>query len=121
MKNQNHLHRIEPERIPTGLSDEMQRLVDREREQTMLSMPTERVMRAISRSRSWRREHVLSSELINWFRPVALVGSMAVILMMLYNLQISSTLDYDQSAAEAVFGLPPVTVASAYHLSIDDH
>ena len=115
-----HHHSSEAD-VPEGLSQELRMLVHEERDETMMSMPTERVMRALGASRSWKKENVLSLELVSWFRPVVLAGSFVILMLIAYNVKLSSTNDYDQSPTEMLLGLPPVTVASAYELSIEEH
>ena len=115
-------NRIQPEdELPRSLSQQLRALVHQEREATMMSMPTERVMRSIARSRSWSRENVVSLELLNWFRPVAFAGTLAILMLVVYNVRLSSTNELEQSTTEMMLGLPPVTVNTAYHLSIEDH
>lgn len=110
----------------SSLSDtfvhELRHLVETERNETMMSMPADRVMRALRRPQSWNTEEVWLAELFSWFRPVFVAGLFVVIALTLYNLQLlSDENDHQQSAAEMVFGLPPVTVASAYDINLDDH
>lgn len=110
----------------SSLSDtfahELRHLVETERNETMKSMPAERVMRALRTSQRWKTEEIWLAELFSWFRPVFVAGLFVVIALAFYNLQLlSSENEFEQSAAEMVFGLPPVTMASAYDIHLDDH
>ncbi|MDA1028168.1 MAG: hypothetical protein O3B41_03835 [Bacteroidetes bacterium] len=110
----------------SSLSDafvhELRHLVETERNETMMSMPAERVMRALRRPQSWNTEEVWLAELFSWFRPVFVAGLFVVIALAFYNIQLlSNENEFEQSAAEMVFGLPPVTLASAYDIHLDDH
>mgnify|MGYP006919629298 CR=1 FL=1 len=101
---------------------ELRHLVETERHETMMSMPTERVMRALRRPKSWNSEEMWLTELVSWFRPVFVAGLFVVLALAFYNVRLlSEENEYQQSAAEMVFGLPPVTVASAYDINLEYH
>ncbi len=62
-------------------------------------------------------EEVISGMLSGLFRPFIAFAMVLILALALYNFV---THDYDvkRSAAEAVFGLPPVTLATAYDLQL---
>ncbi len=110
----------------SSLSDsfvhELRDLVVNERDETMMSMPADRVMRALRKSSSWNTEEIWLKELITLFRPVFVAGLFVIVALAFYNVRlISDDNEFQQSAAEMVLGLPPITVASAYDLTIEDH
>jgi len=108
--------------IPDSLVVELRNLVQTERDITMMSMPEERVMRALKRVVQARREDLWISELISWFRPVFVAGLLVVVALAFYNVNLlSDDNEYYQSATEMMLGLPPVTVASAYDINLEDH
>ena len=122
-KDENHLS-MEPEE--TGLSPDtvsaLQRMVQTERSASMMSMTTERVMRAVKAGySSKRREAYLERELISWFRPVVGAGLVVILALAFYNVDKSRENDHHQTPAEMVLGLHPVTVAAAYDLEFDHH
>lgn len=111
------------EGLSPDIIDSIQEMVAIERDQSLSSMPTERVMRAIKRvsmSES-TMDDWLSHELFSWFRPVVATGLFVIALLAAYNFEISKTNDYNQSTTEMVLGLHPVTVNAAYDLTFDDH
>ena len=77
--------------FPEGLTEELRNLVQQERDETVMSMPTERVMRALRANQTWQRENVISLELLSWFRPVMWAGSLAIVLLLAYNAKLSSS------------------------------
>ena len=88
----------------------------------MMSMPTERVMRAVKAASSRkRREAYLERELISWFRPVFAAGLLVILALAFYNIDSSRENDYVQTPTERVLGLQPVTVVTAYDLEFDHH
>lgn len=104
-----------------NLLQELRHLVQTERDLAMMSMPTERVMRAIKRASRWASEDVWSVELLSWFRPVLIIGALVIMVLSFYNMRTSRLNDYPQTTTEMVLGLPPITVASAYDPHIEDH
>lgn len=100
----------------------LRRMVQSERSASMMSMPTERVMRAVKASSSRkRREAYLERELISWSRPVVAAGLLVILALAFYNIDMSRENDYVQTPAERVLGLQPVTVVTAYDLEFDHH
>ncbi len=103
--------------------DSIRSLIESERNASMMSMPTERIVRAVRRStgRSWSNGDSLSVELMSWFRPVFVAGMLLIFAMAAYNFRMSRTNEFAQSTTEMVLGLHPVTVAAAYDPTIEDH
>ncbi len=115
---------MEPEE--TGLSPDtvsaLRRMVQSERSASMMSMPTERVMRAVKAAySSKRRQAFLERELVSWFRPVVGAGLVVILALAFYNFDQSRENDHHQTPTEMVLGLHPVTVAAAYDLEFDHH
>jgi len=113
-------------REEAGLSPDtvsaLRRMVQSERSASMMSMPTERVMRAVKAASSRkRREAYLERELISWFRPVFAAGLLVILALAFYNIDSSRENDYVQTPTEMVLGLQPVTVVTAYDLEFDHH
>lgn len=119
-------HQSSHPREDAGLSPDtvsaLRRMVQSERSVSMMSMPTERVMRAVKAASSRkRREAYLEHELISWFRPVVAAGLVVILALAFYNFDLSRENDHNQTATEMVLGLHPVTVAAAYDLEFDHH
>jgi hypothetical protein len=118
--NRNELHEL-------GLSEDLvhslRHMVESERSASMLSMPTERVLRAVRAAgvQPGRVEEFLERELLSWFRPVFVAGVLIIIALAAYNVELSRSNDYEQSATEMVLGLQPVTVVVAYDIDFDHH
>ena len=110
-----------------GLSEvlvhSLRHMVEAERNASMMSMPTERVLRAVRAAgfRPGRVEEFLERELLSWFRPVFVAGLLIIVALAAYNIELSQNNDYEQSATEMVLGLQPVTLASAYDIDFDHH
>ena len=115
-------HRREETDLSPDTVTALRRMVQAERSASMMSMPTERVMRAVkaASSRS-RREAYLERELISWFRPVFAAGLLVILALAFYNVDQSRDNEHHQSPAEMVLGLEPVTVVTAYDLEFDHH
>lgn len=98
-------------------------MVETERSVSMMSMPAERVMRAVkaARKRGSVVEDFLERELLSWFRPVVAAGLVVILALAAYNFEMSKQNDYDQTATEMVLGLHPVTVATAFDINFDSH
>ncbi|GIV62154.1 hypothetical protein GQ464_016835 [Rhodocaloribacter litoris] len=78
---------------------------------------TDRLMRRLQPVASRSREEAFAAALATLFRPV-LVASLALIMVLAaYNLTFRAD-DAEQPAAEAVLGLPPVTLTAAYELDL---
>lgn len=101
----------------------LRHMVEAERNASMMSMPTERVLRAVRAAgfRPGRVEEFLERELLSWFRPVFVAGLLIIVALAAYNIELSQNNDYEQSATEMVLGLQPVTLASAYDIDFDHH
>lgn len=110
-----------------GLSEDLvhslRHMVESERSASMMSMPAERVLRAIRAAgvRTGKVEDFLERELLSWFRPVFVAGVLIIMALAAYNIELSQGNDYEQSATEMVLGLQPVTVAVAYDIDFDHH
>ncbi|MDA0379257.1 MAG: hypothetical protein O3C45_05140 [Bacteroidetes bacterium] len=110
-----------------GLSEDLihslRNMVESERSASMMSMPAERVMRALRAAgvRPGRVEEFLERELLSWFRPVFVAALLLIAVLAAYNVELSLQNDYDQTATEMVLGLQPVTVAAAYDIDFDHH
>ena len=108
--------------FPDSLVKELRNLVQTERDQTMMSMPEDRVMRALKRVALGRKEELWIGELVSWFRPVFIAGLLVIVTLAFYNVNLlSADNENQQTAAEMVLGLPPITVASPYHINLEDH
>lgn len=107
--------------LSSDLVNDLRRMVDVERDRSMMSMPTERVMRAIRASIAAQRVAFLERELVSWFRPVLALGVMVIMMLAVYNFDLSRQNDHPQTPAEMVLGLQPVTVAAAYDIEFDHH
>ncbi len=107
--------------LSPDLVNNLRRMVDDERARSMMSMPSERVMRAIRASIAAQRVTFLERELVSWFRPVLALGVMVIMMLAVYNFDLSRQNDHPQTPAEMVLGLQPVTVAAAYDIEFDHH
>jgi len=109
--------------VSTEFIGSLRSLIESERDASMMSMPTERVVRAVRRStgRSWSNGDSLAVELLGWFRPVFVAGMLLIVAMAAYNFQMSRGYHFELSTTEMVLGLHPVTVAAAYDPTIEDH
>lgn len=107
--------------LSSDLVNDLRRMVDVERDRSMMSMPTERVMRAIRASIAAQRVTFLERELVSWFRPVLALGVMVIMMLAVYNFDLSRQNDHSQTPAEMVLGLQPITVAAAYDIEFDHH
>ncbi len=122
-KKPTHTGRDELDWVSPELISSLRELVSVERDMTLSSMPTDRVMRAVRRAAMSRSsaEDWLSIELLSWFRPVFAVGVLIVALLAAYNFQVSKDSDLNPTTTERVLGLHPVTVVAAYDLEFDGH
>lgn len=124
MKNKMHdnlsNHDAEHE-LPQEVVSSLRRMVNVERERSMMSMPTERVMRAVRASASMYKESFIERELASWFRPVMALGMVIILALAVYNFDLSRQNDHIQTTTEMVLGLHPVTVAAAYDIEFDHH
>lgn len=124
MKNKMHdnlsNHDAEHE-LPQEVVSSLRRMVNVERERSMMSMPTERVMRAVRASASTYKESFIERELASWFRPVMALGMVIILALAVYNFDLSRQNDHIQTTTEMVLGLHPVTVAAAYDIEFDHH
>jgi len=108
--------------LPRVTVNALRRMVHSERSAYMMSMPAERVMRAVKAASSRkRRDAYLERQLISWFRPVMAAGLLVILMLAFYNFDLSRENDVHQTPAEMVLGLHPVTVAAAYDLEFDHH
>ncbi len=107
--------------LPQDVVTSLRRMVEVERSASMMSMPTERVMRAVRAAASPYKESFLERELISWFRPVMALGMIIILALAVYNFDLSRQNDHDQTTTEMVLGLHPVTVAAAYDIEFDHH
>ena len=107
--------------LSPDLVNDLRRMVEDERARSMMSMPSERVMRAIRATVAAQRATFLDRELVSWFRPVLALGVMVIMMLAVYNFDLSRQNDYPQTPAEMVLGLQPVTVAAAYDIEFDHH
>jgi len=124
MKQNNHIHSDQHPAdlgLPSEVVTSLRRMVEAERKASMMSMPAERVMRAVRAAASPYRESFVERELVSWFRPVLALGVMVILALAVYNFDLSKQNDYPQTATEMVFGLQPVTVATAYDIEFSHH
>jgi len=61
-------------------------------------------------------EEEVFSLLLRLFRPVAIAGALIILGFATYNVTLAGAYDTQPSTTEAVLGLPPVTLATAYDL-----
>jgi len=103
-------------RLGTMLSS----LVDHETRHIHSEILTQKIVRAVhhSKSASRRLEDVFTNALMTWFRPVAVVGTLLILLLASYNAGRAHDSTYDLSATERVFAIHPVTLAAAYDLDL---
>lgn len=84
------------------------------------SFLTDNIMRAV-RNQAAKGSRVLVSEFVNWIRFIAkpVVAACVVLILMLatYNYMSADQFEEEVSTAEAMLGLPPVTIASAYSVN----
>lgn len=57
--------------------------------------------------------------LLRLFRPVALAGLLLILGFALYNVTLADVYDAEPTTTEAVLGLPPMTLATAYTLNFE--
>jgi hypothetical protein len=107
--------------LSPDLVNDLRRMVEAERARSMMSMPSERVMRAIRATVAVQRATFVERELVSWFRPVLALGVMVIMMLAVYNFDLSRQNDHPQTPAEMVLGLQPVTVAAAYDIEFDHH
>ena len=79
---------------------------------------TDRLMRKINKLVQKPDKANLDEEfllmLLRQFRPVLVIAALIIVFLIGYNVRQSSVYEAEQSATEAVLGLPPVTLATAY-------
>ena len=82
---------------------------------------TDRVMRRLVRTETatTRPEEELFSSLLRLFRPVALAGLVMILGLITYNMTRSDIYDAQPSPTEAMLGLHPSTLATAYNLDLE--
>ncbi len=78
---------------------------------------TDRLMRRL-RPPAAARAEAFAASLAALFRPVALAGLLVIAILVGYNVA-SYAYEAEPSATEAVLGLPPVTVATAFDAAYD--
>jgi hypothetical protein len=102
------------------LQRELKGLVDFETSHIHSNVLTDKIVRAVRQStvNGWSLEERLSGALMSWFRPVALVGTLLVLLLAGYNVTQSDD-SYQMSTTERVFGFHSVTLAAAYDLDLE--
>ncbi|MGA0255233.1 MAG: hypothetical protein EBR20_00795 [Bacteroidetes bacterium] len=113
--------RQEDHGLSPDLVRDLRRMVVAECNRSMMSMPAERVMRAVRVSPAAQRIGFVERELVNWFRPVLALGIIVIMALAVYNFDLSRQNDHLQTPAEMVLGLQPVTVAAAYDIEFDHH
>ncbi len=96
-------------------------LIDVETRHIHATILTDKIVRAVRNNSagSWGLEDAWSRTLLAWFRPVAIVGSLIVLLLLVYNIRRSEPTPFELSPTERVFGMHPVTLATAYDLDLD--
>lgn len=84
---------------------------------------TDRVMRQLAPSPQGLAAAVQDEEffgvLLRLFRPVALAGFLLILGFATYNVAFSDVYDVPTTTTEAVLGLPPVTLTTAYNLDFE--
>jgi len=95
----------------------LQMTVKTEAETALKPFFADRLMRKLAPTlRRVAPEEILVGALMRVFRPVALVGLLVILLLSGYNLTRSGSYEAGQTTTEAVLGLPPVALATAYEL-----
>ena len=114
MKMNNELHQADIQ-----LQRELEGMVDFETSHIHSEVLTDKIVRAVRQStvNGWSLEDRLSGALMSWFRPVAVVGTLLVLLLAGYNVTRSDD-SYQLSTTERVLGLHSVTLAAAYDLDL---
>ncbi len=64
-------------------------------------------------------DEVLFGSLLRLFRPVAVVGVLIILGFASYNVTLSSSYDAQPTTTEAVLGLQPVTLTTAYNYDFE--
>lgn len=119
-ENQNMNHRMESDTDDSGFDPDLQTrliaMIDRENEDVVPAILTERIIRAVRHQRSsvWRFEDLWSGIRIAWFRPAFVLGVALVLLLAFFNARQAHFEESERSATEVVLGLHPVTLAAAY-------
>jgi len=103
------------------LQGALRTLIDDETRHIHETVLTDKIVRAVRGTSigSWGLEDVWSRALLDWFRPVAVIGTLVVLLLMAYNIGRSVPTPFELSTTERVFGMHPVTLATAYDLDLD--
>ncbi|GIV61966.1 MAG: hypothetical protein KatS3mg044_0832 [Rhodothermaceae bacterium] len=100
-----------------ALRDTLRATVREDAREALRPFFTDRLMKRLQPPAPPRRDDIFAEALAALFRPV-LVASMALILLLAaYNVT-HGVEDAERSPAEAVLGLPPVTLTSAYELEL---
>ena len=109
------------ERDVLRLQGAFRSLIDDETKHIHATILTDKIIRAVRNTSpgSWALEDVWSRALLAWFRPVAVVGTLIVLLLIAHNLGGSEPTELHMSTTERVFGMHPVTLATAYDLDLD--
>lgn len=105
----------------TPLQESLQAMVADESEHVRHQFLTDNILRAVrtsSENRSWLDE-LWPGLVRSWLRPVVVVGVLLIFLLAAYNATLVSSDLVDRSTTERVFGLYPVTVASAYDIDLE--
>jgi hypothetical protein len=102
-----------------ALQRELEGLVDFETNHIHTRVMTDKIVRAVRQSQNsgWMLEERWSGSLMTWFRPIALVGTLLVLILASYNVSRSDT-SYEMTTTERVFGIHSVTLAAAYDLDL---
>lgn len=84
------------------------------------SFLTDNIMRAV-RNQAVKSSKIVVNEFVNWigfvFKPVVTACVILIMVLATYNYISADQLDEEVSTAEAMLGLPPVTIASAYDVT----
>ena len=86
-------------------------------EQALQPFFTDRLMRRLDPARLRRSpDEELFGALLWLFRPVAVAGMMLILMLAAYNVIQAYDSEVPASTTEAVLGLPPVSLATAYEV-----
>lgn len=78
---------------------------------------TDRLMRRLDPARLRRSpDEEFFGALLWLFRPVAVAGMLLILVLAAYNVMRANDYEVPPSTTEAVFGLPPVSLATAYEV-----
>ncbi|PIQ62854.1 MAG: hypothetical protein COV99_05025 [Bacteroidetes bacterium CG12_big_fil_rev_8_21_14_0_65_60_17] len=105
------------------LSNALRSMVERERDRALGPMAADRIVRAARTHGLIGHElpDLLVQGIIGWARPVVAVCLTILLLLVAYNVRLSTELPGMDTPTARVLGLPSVTVALAFDPDFEDH